>query len=123
VVRRSAFGQLRTSLAEYLAEVWSSTSQGDDRAVAGLARKVLPKLVEALSAVLDEHSPDADGRCGSCRRRRFGRTPKPCRAYLSAHLCLLSAGEEPEPVAVAPQARRAVVVAEPSRLSALRGSG
>ncbi|OLF16151.1 hypothetical protein [Actinophytocola xanthii] len=116
----SAFGQLRTSLAEYLAEIWSSTKQGDDRAVAVLARKALPRLVEALNAVLDEHSPDADGRCASCRSRRFGRTPRPCRAYLSAHLCLLPAADEPEPVPVAPQPRRSVVVAEPARRSVLR---
>jgi hypothetical protein len=120
VVGSSAFGQLRTSLAEYLAEVWSSTTQDDDRAVAGLARKVLPRLVEALGAVLDEHDPDADGRCGSCRSGRWGRTPRPCRAYLSAHLCLLPTADEPEPVTVPPAARRSIVVAEPSGLSVLR---
>jgi hypothetical protein len=97
------FGQLESSLAEYLIEVSSRARHGDDRAAAGLARTELPKLVKALRAVLDEHSPDSFGRCASCRRSRFGRTPTPCRAYLSAHLCLVAFNDDPTPaVSTAP---------------------
>jgi hypothetical protein len=83
------FGQLETSLSDYLTDITYRAQFGDERAAAMVARYELPRLVEALKAVLDEHSPDAHGRCPTCRTRRFGRAPAPCRAYLTAHLCLV----------------------------------
>lgn len=88
------FGQLETSLADYLTDITYRAQFGDQRAAAAVARFELPRVVEALKAVLDEHSPDAHGRCPSCRTRRFGRAPAPCRAYLTAHLCLVVTEEE-----------------------------
>ncbi|HEX6353543.1 hypothetical protein [Actinophytocola sp.] len=88
------FGQLETSLADYLTDITYRARFGDEHAVASVARFELPRLVEALKAVLDEHSPDEYGRCSRCRVRRFGRAPAPCRAYLTAHLCLVVTEEE-----------------------------
>ncbi len=108
------FGQLETSLADYLADVVHRAEYGDERTAADVARLEVPRLVEALRAVLDEHQPDQFGRCPSCRRSRFGRTPMPCRAYLSAHLCLLATEDEPASVEVTTPMRRPVVLAEPT---------
>ena len=69
--------------------------RGDAETMYALARVELPKVVTALRALLDEHQPDERGRCATCRRRRFSRRlPAPCRAYLTAHLCLLAVEEE-----------------------------
>lgn len=120
------FGQLEASLAGYLADVVHRVEFGDDRTVAAVARCELPRIVEALKAALDEHEPDQFGRCPSCRHGRFGRTPAPCRAYLSAHLCLLATEDEP-PVApvveVTTPVRRPIVLAEPPGFGMLNASG
>jgi hypothetical protein len=85
---------LETSLADYLTDITYRARFGDELALATVARLELPRLVEALKAVLNEHSPDEYGRCPRCRIRRFGRAPAPCRAYLTAHLCLVVTEEE-----------------------------
>ncbi len=85
----SVFGHMEASLQGYLTEI-SHRAQADGAAVAAdLARYELPRVVAALQALLDEHRPDENGRCPSCRTRLFTRAPSPCRAYLTAHLCLL----------------------------------
>jgi len=117
------FGQLETSLADYLTYIARSTRHGDDRALARVARIELPRLVEALRAVLEEHTPDQFGRCPSCRPSRFGRTPTPCRAYLSAHLCLVAHDDEPTPAEQTMPMRRPVILAEPTGLGVMRASG
>ncbi len=88
------FSQLESSLAEYLTDVTYRARFGDEHTAAAVARDELPRVVEALRATLDEHTPDAHGRCPTCRTSRFGRTPAPCRALLSAHLCLVVTEEE-----------------------------
>lgn len=88
------FGQLETSLADYLTDITYRAQFGDERAAAVVARLELPRLVAALKAVLDEHAPDQFGRCPRCRTSRFGRAPAPCRAYLTAHLCLVVTEED-----------------------------
>jgi hypothetical protein len=85
----SIFGHLEASLHDYLADLASRAQDADDATAAHLARSELPRLAAALQAVLDEHRPDEQGRCRTCRTRRFARSPAPCRAYLTAHLCLL----------------------------------
>jgi hypothetical protein len=117
------FGQLEASLAGYLADVVYRVEFGDDRTVAAVARCELPRIVEALKAALDEHEPDQFGRCPSCRHGRFGRTPAPCRAYLSAHLCLMTTEDEPPVVEVTTPMRRPVVLAEPPGFGMLNASG
>ncbi|HEV2778587.1 MAG TPA: hypothetical protein VGX25_04230 [Actinophytocola sp.] len=92
----SIFGHLEASLHDYLADVATRAQTGDDATAAGLARSELPRIIAALQAVLDEHEPDDEGRCRTCRRR-FGRTPAPCRAYLTAHLCLLVDEDDQRP--------------------------
>jgi hypothetical protein len=118
------FGQLEASLAGYLADIVHRAEFGDEHTAADVARSELPRVVEALKAVLDEHAPDQFGRCPSCRQGRFGRTPAPCRAYLSAHLCLVVAEDEPPPITeVTAPMRRPVVLAEPPGFGMLNASG
>jgi hypothetical protein len=74
---------------DYLADIGQRAQTGDDLAAINLTRFELPRITAALRAVLGEHEPDENGRCRTCRTRRFGRAAAPCRAYLTAHLCLL----------------------------------
>ncbi len=105
-MRSPIFGQLETSLADYLTDITYRAQFGDERAAEAVARYELPRVVEALRAVLDEHSPDEHGRCPTCRTSRFGRAPAPCRAYLTAHLCLVVTEEETPAEITAPIRRR-----------------
>lgn len=92
----SVFSQLDKSLHEHLSDLMRLAAKADDRTAVGLARAELPRMVTALKALLDEHQPDANGRCPTCRTRRFSRRlPSPCRAYLAAHLCLTITRDEP----------------------------
>jgi hypothetical protein len=85
----SLFGELDRSLHERLGDLIRQAENGDDTTNRRLAMVEVPRMVIALHALLDEHHPDDDGRCLTCRRGRFGRRPPgPCRAYLAAHLCL-----------------------------------
>jgi hypothetical protein len=93
-VSSSIFGHLEASLHDYLADVSRRAQTGDELAAANLARSELPRVAAALRAVLAEHEPDENGRCRTCRTRRFGRAAAPCRAYLTAHLCLLVTEED-----------------------------
>lgn len=104
--RSPIFCQLERSLSDYLTDITYRAQFGDESAAATVARFELPRLVEALKAVLDEHSPDEFGRCPSCRTSRFGRAPYPCRAYLSAHLCLVATEEETREESSAPVRRQ-----------------
>lgn len=74
---------------DYLTDIGQRAQTGDDLAAINLAHFELPRIIAALRAVLGEHEPDENGRCRTCRTRRFGRAAAPCRAYLTAHLCLL----------------------------------
>lgn len=86
----SLFGQLDRSLHDRLFDLVRRAERGDDSTALDLARVELPKIVTALRALLDEHRPDERGRCATCKRSRFTRkVPSPCRAYLTAHLCLV----------------------------------
>lgn len=89
MVNNSIFGHLESSLNEYLADLTRRGETADPVTAIRIATAELPRVVAALQAVLDEHRPDEQGRCPSCRKRLLGRAPAPCRAYLAAHLCLL----------------------------------
>ncbi|HWE91678.1 MAG TPA: hypothetical protein VG317_19610 [Pseudonocardiaceae bacterium] len=91
------FGQLDRSLRAHLGDLVRTARHGDESTVIDLARDEVPKIVTALRSLLEEHRPDEHGRCPTCRTRRFRRQlPAPCRAYLTAHLCLvIAAGVEP----------------------------
>jgi hypothetical protein len=88
-VRSSIFGHLEASLDGFLTDTAHRAIAADDLTATHLGRYELPRIVAALQAVLNEHEPDENGRCHTCRSRRFGRATAPCRAYLTAHLCLL----------------------------------
>lgn len=90
----SIFGHLEASLHDYLADVIKRAQTGDESAALSLGRVELPRIAAALRAVLAEHEPDEQGRCRTCRTRRLGRAAAPCRAYLTAHLCLLVSEED-----------------------------
>ncbi|GLZ39441.1 hypothetical protein [Actinokineospora sp. NBRC 105648] len=85
----SIFGHMEASLQGYLADISSRARLDPDDTATRLARAELPRVVAALQALLNDHRPDAGGRCPSCRTRLFTKAPAPCRAYLTAHLCLL----------------------------------
>lgn len=88
----SLFGQLDRSLHTRLGYLVRAAVHADDATARDLARVELPKMVTALRALLDEHQPDERGRCQTCKRKRLRRRlPAPCRAYLTAHLCLMLA--------------------------------
>lgn len=92
----TVFSQLDRSLREHLATLVRLASTGDDETAVELARCELPKVVTAIKALLDEHTPDEHGRCPTCRTRRWSRRlPSPCRAYLGAQLALTVGGDEP----------------------------
>ncbi|WP_018681076.1 hypothetical protein [Actinokineospora enzanensis] len=85
----SIFGHMESSLRGYLADLGRRAEVDTEDAAAHLARTELPRVVAALRALLDDHRPDTNGRCPSCRTRLLTKAPAPCRAYLTAHLCLL----------------------------------
>ncbi|NUT90540.1 MAG: hypothetical protein HOY78_00790 [Saccharothrix sp.] len=93
----TVFSQLDKSLHDHLTALVRLSATTDDTAAADLARTELPRVVAALRALLDEHTPDAHGRCPTCRTRRAGRfsrkLPSPCRAYLGAQLALTVTAE------------------------------
>ncbi|XVV06307.1 hypothetical protein ACQPW3_13325 [Actinosynnema sp. CA-248983] len=68
--------------------------EGDEKALLALAQSEGLPLVAALRALLGQHQPDANGRCATCRGRRFWlpsywRGPEsPCRALIAARLAL-----------------------------------
>jgi hypothetical protein len=93
-VSSSIFGHLEASLHDYLGELIRRGGASDDQAAVNLGRFELPRIAAALQAVLNEHEPDERGRCHTCRGRRLGRAAAPCRAYLTAHLCLLITGDD-----------------------------
>ncbi|RZS34275.1 hypothetical protein EV193_10962 [Herbihabitans rhizosphaerae] len=90
----SLFGQLEGSLREYLDDIEDLAGDPDDERAAEVARTELPRVIAALRSLLEEHRPGPDGRCRACRPRLISRPPSPCRAYLTAHLCLRLTKEE-----------------------------
>ncbi|TCO56567.1 hypothetical protein [Actinocrispum wychmicini] len=88
-MNNSIFGHLESSLNGYLGDLTRRGETADSATALRIANSELPRVVAALQGVLDEHKPDDQGRCPSCRKRVFGHAPAPCRAYLAAHLCLL----------------------------------
>ncbi|HET9138005.1 hypothetical protein [Actinophytocola sp.] len=93
----SIFGHLQSSLHHYLDGVIERSQHAEGDNARALARLELPRIVEALRSALAEHEPDERGRCRRCRTRLLRRAPAPCRAYLTAHLCLLVTEDDPRP--------------------------
>jgi hypothetical protein len=92
----TVFSQLDRSLHEHLAALVRLASTGDDETAVELGRYELPRVVAAVKALLDEHTPDEHGRCPTCRTRRWSRRlPVPCRAYLGTQLCLTVTDDDP----------------------------
>ncbi|QFZ22500.1 hypothetical protein [Saccharothrix syringae] len=92
----TVFSQLDKSLREHLATLVHLASTGDDETAADLARSEMPRVVAAVKALLDEHTPDEHGRCRTCRTRWWSRRlPAPCRAYLTTQLCLTTFDDDP----------------------------
>lgn len=82
---------MTASLRAYLYDLAALARSNDERTVADLGRLELPRVLTALNALLEDHQPDEHGRCATCRPRRFvRRATSPCRAYLTAHLCLVA---------------------------------
>lgn len=91
----TVFRQMGRSLHDHLATLENLARRGDDQTAVVLARNELPRVVAVVRALLDEHHPDEHGRCPTCRRGWWNRRmPAPCRAYLSAQLCLTLVEQE-----------------------------
>lgn len=91
----TVFRQLDQSLHNHLATLETLARGGDDQTAVVLARTELPRVVAVVRTLLDEHHPDEHGRCPTCRRHWWTRRmPAPCRAYLSAQLCLTLVEQE-----------------------------
>jgi len=85
----SVFGHLEASLNDYFSDLTRRGGHADAGAAMQIAHVELPRVVSALRAALAHHRPDERGRCRGCRPRWFARSRVPCRAYLTAHVCLL----------------------------------
>jgi hypothetical protein len=93
----TVFRQLDKALHDHLNRVARLAADADPATASELARTELPKLAATVMALLDAHQPDEHGRCPTCRTRRWRRRrPAPCRAYLTAQLCLTLVSEQAE---------------------------
>lgn len=91
----TVFRQLDKALHDHLNRVARLATDADPATAGELARTELPKLAATVMALLDAHQPDEHGRCPTCRTRRWSRRrPAPCRAYLTAQLCLTLVAEQ-----------------------------
>ena len=116
-MNRTIFGFMTASLRAYLYDLDALSRSTDEHTMAELGRLELPRVLTALNALLEAHQPDENGRCAACRPRRFGRTTGPCRAYLTAHLCLIADGmpDETSPLATTRYADGPADVGHPHR--------
>lgn len=64
---------------------------GDDPSQAALAETEIPRLTTAWRALLDQHAPDARGRCPQCSRWRRPRR-HPCTVWTTAHQLIAADG-------------------------------
>jgi hypothetical protein len=85
------FGELDKSMSRQLGTLADFAERADNDALATVARAEIPHLVATVHALLNEHKPDANGRCRVCKVRRlrflafwWRRPDVPCRAYLAA---------------------------------------
>ncbi|MBO0839645.1 MAG: hypothetical protein J2O49_02355 [Sciscionella sp.] len=124
VAINSVYQRLDASVLAHIDHVTALAEHAGDTTAAELARAELPRLVGALRAVLDEHRPDARGRCRVCRGRSLFRraVAAPCRAYLNAYLSLTIDTEPPSAHPATESARpatpvRVVATTNPTRLS------
>jgi hypothetical protein len=86
------FRELDDELNRHLAMLADLARDPDDRLVSGVTRAQLPRVVDAVATLLGEHSPDAAGRCASCRPDHWWqpRPAFPCPAYLAVHRALFA---------------------------------
>ncbi|MET8757564.1 hypothetical protein [Lentzea sp. NPDC004782] len=87
---------LRDELTRDLEQLGTVAADGDDASVLSIARHDMPRLVAALMALVDQHKPDADGRCRECRRGWWKRLPGPCRMLLAVRLAWTLNGPKPQ---------------------------
>ena len=61
------FSELRQRLLDHLDLVSRIAVDGDGTSALSMTRQEVPRLVAALRVLVDEHQPDANGRCRKCR--------------------------------------------------------
>jgi hypothetical protein len=84
--------ELDDELNRHLRMLSGLADETDEQLVTGVTRSQLPRVVNAVATLLSEHSPDAHGRCGTCRPNRWWqpRPVFPCPAYLAVHRALFA---------------------------------
>jgi hypothetical protein len=82
------FVNMRANLIGRMKSVRRMAEEGDDRAALLVARREMAGLVDVvLELLVDEHVPDADGRCVQCRSWRwFRRNRETCRMVIGINL-------------------------------------
>lgn len=73
----------------WLEHVKTLVRQGDVQSRAMLAGTEMVRLLDTLTALLDEHKPNEDGRCPSCSARAQRRGYR-CEVWATVHRTLLA---------------------------------
>jgi len=84
------WANLRDGIVSEVETARTVLAQGDDRSIVSVARTHLARYGAVVVALMDEHAPDAEGNCSSCRGGLFGRkrVHAPCKPLLHYQLAL-----------------------------------
>jgi hypothetical protein len=77
---------LREAVLDRLDHLDVLATEGDARSRASLATTEITRMTMAWRALLEQHEPDASGRCSQCLRRWWSRRgTRPCSIWTTAH--------------------------------------
>lgn len=88
--------ELRRAVLQQLDRLDSTTTTGTDAVLLPVARDELNRLVSGWLELLDQHTPDDDGRCAHCRGL-LRRAVWPCAVWRAAHTQLIGPHPTPDP--------------------------
>ncbi|MCP2259762.1 hypothetical protein LX15_003471 [Streptoalloteichus tenebrarius] len=77
---------LREAVLERLDHLDLLATEGDERSRTSLATTEITRMTTAWRALLEQHEPDAGGRCPRCLSRWWlRRRTRPCSVWTTAH--------------------------------------